>query len=358
MSYAFNECISLKCAPDISKLNLQKMTHINYLFSNCTSMRKFINPNQLDLDFKKLISAKYMYYNCPFFDIKKMNIDVLLDDKRFEGINDKTDDYLGENDYEAEKRKIIKKTAFYRNYMEYMNKYEILPFISNYSYSVKDDNKNSIDSKLINFEEMSSINYVSKEQNLFNLSKNDSLLKLCHSNKKNEVIRIHLVQVNYNDNRMNDKKIYNINYKNNKNRIFKIKKKNNMNIIKINFSPNIINFNFFKNIFRYFSKTHFSCFNYLKNHYSNIINKKMNIKFDFNEVDLDIFNLLNYFNFIIFSEVEGKNVYISLLNNCLLLFVHGKEGNMRIFNYPYYYLIEIFLHLNLLEYFNNFISFK
>ena len=358
MSYAFNGCISLKCTPNISKLNLQKITHINYLFSNCTSMRKFINPNQLDLNFKQLISAKYIYYNCPFFDNKKMNIDVLLDDKRFEGLNDKSDDYLGENDYEAEKIKIIKKTAFYRNYMEYMNKYEILPFISNYSYSVVKDDKYSIDSKLIHFEEISSINYESKEQNLINLSKNDSLLKLCHSNKKNEAIRINLLQVNYNENKNNNKNIYNINYKNNKKRIFKIKRKCCMNIIKIKFSTNIINFAFFKSIVRYYSNTYFSYFYYLKNHYSNFINKKMNIKYDLNEVDLDISNLLNIFYFIIFSEVEGKNVYISLLNNCLLLFVHEKEGNMRIFNYPYYYLLEIFLHLNILELFNNFISSK
>ena len=111
---------------------------------------------------------------------------------------------------------------------------------------------------------------------------------------------------------------------------------------------NDINYDFMKNIFKYFSINDSdnieNSFLYLLSFIA--YNLSLDSKYNLIEVvklllkDIKIVKY-NYSNICIFSAINGrKNVYITFLNNGIMIFIRGKGGTMISFNYPYGFIFS------------------
>ena len=129
----------------------------------------------------------------------------------------------------------------------------------------------------------------------------------------------------------------------------KIKKKiskkfRRANIInfRINFSFDGINLFTVSNILKYLIYLRY--LNHLRFVY--IMNKNINVKYSTNESNFEICYILYHSCLYTFSSIyeEKSNIYISFLNNNLLVFFRGKGGTMILISYPYGYLLPKILY--------------
>ena len=206
-------------------------------------------------------------------------------------------------------------------------------------------NEQDLNAKCNNYEELSSIDYESKSKKKNESDKNDSSIKGALSLLNNVLNArkaniIKLIQINSNNETKRS---------DNSNVMTKIKKKiskkfRRANIInfRINFSFYGINYYSLSNILKYF--IYFRYLNHLRFVY--IMNKKINVKYSTNESNFSICNLLYYSCLYVFSSIyeEKNDVYISFLNNNLLVFFRGKGGTMIVISYPYGYLLAKILY--------------
>jgi len=348
ISYMFNACISLKCSPDISKLNLQNVKYLNNIFSNCTSLQKFINPKDLDLNLNKLKNAQSLYSNCPHFKNQKIDIEFFLKDKRFKGLNDNNENIIIE--FDGDELYPIKEKIFdenFKNYLEYINESFNCPGNSIISFKDINLNEQDLNAKCNNYEELSSIDYESKSKKKDESDKNDSSIKGALSLLNNVLNArkaniIKLIQVNNNKEAKRNENSNVIN-KNNKKISKKFRRANIINY-RINFSLDGINLYTVSNILKYLIYLKF--LNHLRNKFVYIMNKNINLKYSTNESNFSICNLLYYSCLYVFSSIYGEksDVYISFLNNNLLVFFSGKGGTMIVISYPYGYLLAKILY--------------
>ena len=196
----------------------------------------------------------------------------------------------------------------------------------------------------------------SDEKNTFK----DCIVIIDDYKEKNKTYTVNLDEVNKEikeNNHIKNKKIITTNRI--QNSLIKIK------YIKLVLNNNEINYDYMKNIFNYLSTNDLDNIGnsllYLLSFIAYILS--LDSKYNFNEVvklllkDIKIMKY-NYRNICIFSSIdEGKNVYITFLNNGIMIIIRGKGGTMILFNYPYGFIFSNILFKYGFKFFLNSISF-